>query len=320
MDPYLTLGLEKGCNREEVKEAFRLKVQYVHPDHGGEHSSFIELRNAYEQILAELDQDHDRLGTIRERATRVESRSTVSKPRVDPQNYQAWFRNVAVQADRQQPFWQSTRLRMIGLTILLSIMVVNLVLFLIVWKSEPSPNVTQPDDPPTSEKEDFDSIVDLTSYDSQPIGERTWQAPPPNPSDFFLIPYNGTLFLAPMGGFGGNPTELGILTSQGDILPIFSGLPNRPNPAREVEVGPVAKGAKLRIYLRKNDTWTFSDAASSPLTRECFSDRDNSLGGGGTIIEKTSGSTWILHLDDVDSTDDDDEDIRIRIRLGPSDY
>ena len=55
MDPYRTLGVPRGCTREEVKAAFRARVPLAHPDRGGEDGTFIQLRAAYEQILAELD-------------------------------------------------------------------------------------------------------------------------------------------------------------------------------------------------------------------------------------------------------------------------
>jgi hypothetical protein len=54
MDPYQTLGLRKGCTREEVKEAFRARVWRAHPDRGGDEQPFIELCAAYKQILGEL--------------------------------------------------------------------------------------------------------------------------------------------------------------------------------------------------------------------------------------------------------------------------
>src|SRR5262249_54905745 len=55
MDPYRILRVERGCTREEVKEAFRAKVVCAHPDRGGEQLTFVQLRAAYEQILRELD-------------------------------------------------------------------------------------------------------------------------------------------------------------------------------------------------------------------------------------------------------------------------
>ena len=146
---------------------------------------------------------------------------------------------------------------------------------------------------------------------------RRWERRPANPADFFVIPYNATLYVAPGVGDGGGVTEFGIVESLGDPLPIFTGLPGHPNPTREIEVGPVAVGSNLRIYLKRGNSWAFSDSLFTEQSRETFSDRDNSLGGRGSIIEKTGSNTWILHLDDIDSHDDDDGDIFIQIRLVP---
>jgi hypothetical protein len=56
MDPYLTLGLLRNCTREELKESFRTRARLVHPDRGGEPAAFIRLREAYDQIISELEQ------------------------------------------------------------------------------------------------------------------------------------------------------------------------------------------------------------------------------------------------------------------------
>jgi curved DNA-binding protein CbpA len=55
MDPYHTLGIAKDCTREELKDAFRAKARLVHPDRGGEPATFIQLRQAYDQIVTELE-------------------------------------------------------------------------------------------------------------------------------------------------------------------------------------------------------------------------------------------------------------------------
>jgi DnaJ domain len=54
MDPYQTLGLPNNCTREDLKEAFRAKARLVHPDRGGDPATFIQLRQAYDQIIIEL--------------------------------------------------------------------------------------------------------------------------------------------------------------------------------------------------------------------------------------------------------------------------
>jgi hypothetical protein len=55
MDPYQTLGLHRGRTREEVEDAFRIRVWHARADRGGEDDPFIELSTAYQRILEELD-------------------------------------------------------------------------------------------------------------------------------------------------------------------------------------------------------------------------------------------------------------------------
>jgi DnaJ domain len=54
MDPYLTLGVERGCSRAELKSAFRARVWHAHPDRGGDQQAFIEFCSAYKQLLKEV--------------------------------------------------------------------------------------------------------------------------------------------------------------------------------------------------------------------------------------------------------------------------
>ena len=55
MDPYHTLGVLKGCTREEAKDAYRAMAWQMHPDRGGEEQAFIQLDAAYKQVLEDLD-------------------------------------------------------------------------------------------------------------------------------------------------------------------------------------------------------------------------------------------------------------------------
>jgi len=45
------LGLEPPCSPEEIKQAFRQKAQDAHPDLGGEHEDFIQLKAVYLRAL-----------------------------------------------------------------------------------------------------------------------------------------------------------------------------------------------------------------------------------------------------------------------------
>jgi DnaJ domain len=314
MDPYFTLGVARGCSRQELKDAFRAKARYAHPDRGGEVLSFVQLRTAYEQILAELEREP---GPDREKPEAAPSHehATTTRSGVAEEPYEVWVRHLAAQASGEESVWRSAPVRMLGVALVLVLITVNLVVCWILWTSNsPLPSAAPPVEPANG-ADQLDATFAPIRPPSLPKESRRWERPPVNPADFFIIPYNATLYVAPGMGDGGGVTEFGVVESQGDPLPIFTGLPGHLRPAREIEVGHVSAGSKLRIYLKRGNSWAFSDSVFTEQSRETFSDRDNSLGGNGSIIEKTGASTWILHLDDIGSHDDDDDDIFIQIRL-----
>lgn len=45
------LGLVPPCTREDVKQAYLLKVKEHHPDHGGSQQQFLKIQEAYERSL-----------------------------------------------------------------------------------------------------------------------------------------------------------------------------------------------------------------------------------------------------------------------------
>jgi PEP-CTERM motif-containing protein len=62
--------------------------------------------------------------------------------------------------------------------------------------------------------------------------------------------------------------------------------------------------------------WAFSNGTDQ-ASLVAFSDIDNSLHLGGSVIQRNSGNAWILHLDNALSylVDDDDNDVRIRLTI-----
>jgi tetratricopeptide (TPR) repeat protein len=139
----------------------------------------------------------------------------------------------------------------------------------------------------------------------------------------FTVPYDAVLYLTALGGTASAVSEFGLGTNEVDRTPIFTGLPADPEPKNEVKIGFVAAGSELYFYLKTEwggDHWAFSHDTKSNWARVAFEDQDNSLGRNGSIVEKTSMSTWLLHLDDAASSgiDDNDEDVLIEIRLVPT--
>jgi DnaJ domain len=87
MNPYQILGIGKDCTREEAKEAFRSRAYHAHPDRGGETKTFIRIRRAYEQILADLERqpvpDASKSEQVVAKSTQPPRRDRRSKP-ADP--------------------------------------------------------------------------------------------------------------------------------------------------------------------------------------------------------------------------------------------
>jgi hypothetical protein len=119
MDPYRTLGVPRGCTREEVKEAFRARVPSAHPDRGGDHLTFIHLRAAYEQIMADLDRRpgpesgaHRPMQSTRDNGFTKPVAST-------KKDYIAWLRRLSAEAVRRDPRRRWKWVQLLGFIFLL---------------------------------------------------------------------------------------------------------------------------------------------------------------------------------------------------------
>ena len=139
----------------------------------------------------------------------------------------------------------------------------------------------------------------------------------------FVMPFSGNLYFKQMGGEAGATTTFGTGTSRGNFVPYYHDLPNSPNPTGEVLVGffPAGTTIHLGMFTQLGDEsgWAFSDA-DDRASIVAFTDVDNSLGMGGSIIQQTGADTWLLHLDDALSYlyDDDDNDVLMQLRVAPS--
>ncbi len=49
-DPYIILGLERGCSAQELRDAYHQKSRKHHPDHGGDAWAFKIVVRAYEAL------------------------------------------------------------------------------------------------------------------------------------------------------------------------------------------------------------------------------------------------------------------------------
>jgi hypothetical protein len=150
----------------------------------------------------------------------------------------------------------------------------------------------------------------------------TGQSYPTPTGPFFTVPYDATLYLQPVGGSAAAVTEFGIGTSIQDHTAYFTGLPFNPNPSNEVEVGFVAAGTSLNFYEKTeflgNTYWAFSNEYATDLASFiAFWDPTLSYSPTGNIVQQTSPSTWVLHLDDAASflVDDNNADVLMQVTL-----
>ena len=141
--------------------------------------------------------------------------------------------------------------------------------------------------------------------------------------DEFVMPFTGDLYLQQMGGEAGGVTMFGLGTSPANFVPYYSGLPNDPSPTGELFVGLFNAGTTIHFgefttYAGQSG-YAFSNG-TDPASIVAFTDVDDSLGMGGSIIQRTGPDTWLLHLDDALSYlyDDDDNDVLMQVRVAPA--
>ena len=138
-------------------------------------------------------------------------------------------------------------------------------------------------------------------------------------AESFVAPFGGRLYMEVVRDDGGE-WRFGLGTTSGNCRMTFSNVSS--TPSGETLVGAFSTGETLHfcMYTRfgANSAWAFSNAIDL-ASLVAFTDRDNSLRMGGRVIEQTSPSTWLMHLDNAVSYlyDDDDNDIEIRVRLVP---
>lgn len=161
------------------------------------------------------------------------------------------------------------------------------------------------------------SIVALTLFGLSAVAPtRAWA----DTIQEFVMPTSGYLSLQFIGGEAGGVTTFGLGTSPSDFVAFFTGLPNNPSTLTALNAGFFTAGTTIHMGMfttfNGDSGWAFSNGTDLAAI-VAFSDVDNSLGLGGSIIQQTGPNTWVLHLDDALSYkyDDDDNDVLIRLRI-----
>jgi DnaJ domain len=103
MDPYSTLGVPRGCTRQQVRDAFRSLVHVAHPDRGGDGEAFVRLCAAYRDVLAELERGDGREDGGPAAAPSGRGEAMPPGPGATRERYVAWLRQVSQESARRRP-------------------------------------------------------------------------------------------------------------------------------------------------------------------------------------------------------------------------
>lgn len=83
LDPYLVLGLDRGCSAKELRDAYHKKSLKHHPDHGGDDWAFKIVVRAYEDLSKIVERER-LAGLSRDVADRGRIRAGVHDRKLDP--------------------------------------------------------------------------------------------------------------------------------------------------------------------------------------------------------------------------------------------
>jgi prepilin-type processing-associated H-X9-DG protein len=139
----------------------------------------------------------------------------------------------------------------------------------------------------------------------------------------FIAPITGTLYLKCVGGSAGALSQFGLGTSPSTFVSYLSALPGS-CPTAEVAAGGVMAGQAvpfgIQTWWTGRSYWAFSTGAD-PGSIVSFTDMNNRLGWGGSILQSMGTNTWVLHLNDAAHYTLDygeADNILIQIRLQPA--
>lgn len=117
----------------------------------------------------------------------------------------------------------------------------------------------------------------------------------------FVVPQSGSLYLQCTGGSAGATSQFGVGSSPSNFTVYLSGLPSS-CPDSEVLVGPVNAGQSVEFGMSTlwggQTFWAFSGNRDQ-ASMVAFTDVCNNLGMNGQVIQQTSSTTWLMHLNDA---------------------
>jgi hypothetical protein len=155
-------------------------------------------------------------------------------------------------------------------------------------------------------------------YEPPPPSENATTPPPspsPNPepktpagsppaSTVETGPSSATLYIKCVGGSAGAVSQFGTGTSPANFVPYLNSLPAS-CPTPEVPIGTVTAATQtlpsefgIHTVWQGRDYWAFS-TGTDQASKVAFTDVNNSLGMGGSIVQQTGTHTMVWHLNDA---------------------
>jgi uncharacterized protein (TIGR03437 family) len=125
--------------------------------------------------------------------------------------------------------------------------------------------------------------------------------PAPPTGGVFVAPSAGTLYLKCVGGSAGATSQFGVGSSPSNFVSYLSSLPQS-CPDTELAAGTVTAGQTVPFGIETSwggqTYWAFSTSTDQG-SMVSFTDMNNSLGLGGSVIQPAGANTWVLHLNDA---------------------
>lgn len=147
--------------------------------------------------------------------------------------------------------------------------------------------------------------------------------PAPTTGAVFVAPSTGSLYLKCVGGSAGATSQFGIGSSPSAFVSYLSSLPQS-CPTTEISAGNVTAQQIVPFGIETSwggqTYWAFSTGTDQGSIVS-FTDVNNSLGMGGSVIQSTGTNTWVLHLNDAAHytlSTSEANNILIQVRLQPT--
>lgn len=178
--------------------------------------------------------------------------------------------------------------------------------------NDPGPVVSVPQHVVDNPKNAIEPLIPVST---SPIVPTT---PVPVDMVHFVMPYDAVLYVRFVSSDAGAINIFGTGTTSTNFNPLLTVKENQASQVGYVKVAEFKAGTVVPFAIDSkyggSQHYAFS-IGTDAVSKEAFSDTNNSMKLGGTILQQTGNNKWRLSLDDGWTGDDDDNDLVIDIKL-----